>query len=455
MPSLNTGNAILSNAIAVDSSYNVGIGGAASGSFKFIVSGASAFSGNNASIAAISGYVGGVANNPIITFARGGSAVAGALGYDDPSASIYAGTTTNHNFLIKTNNSTRLTIDNAGAATFSSSVTATDQIKVSGSGAYLSIYDTQASSKNWAIRAGHDAVGDLAIRQSNSTGGDPIGAGTTRLYITSGGNVGIGTSSIVSTYGFTRTLSIENASNAELQLKGSTGTMSIGTTSGFNYFQSNVGYDFQTGGSSKMVITSGGNVLIGTTTDAGYKLDVNGTGRFSSNLRLETGSSDSLIIFKNNASSNVRSLSYNVADASFSFNSTGGSQVAIISNSGAATFSSLAGTGSRAVLADSSGTLSAPVSDISVKHNIKTIEYGLNEILKMNPVWFDFIDEYKNYGEGRQNGMIAQEVAEVIPEAVFTTPSTGKMGINYDQLHAVYIKAIQELKAEIEQLKNK
>jgi hypothetical protein len=29
------------------------------------------------------------------------------------------------------------------------------------------------------------------------------------------------------------------------------------------------------------------------------------------------------------------------------------------------------------------------------------------------------------------------------------------MGINYDQLHAVYIKAIQELKAEIELLKNK
>jgi hypothetical protein len=31
----------------------------------------------------------------------------------------------------------------------------------------------------------------------------------------------------------------------------------------------------------RMRITSGGNVLIGTTTDAGFKLDVNGTGRFS------------------------------------------------------------------------------------------------------------------------------------------------------------------------------
>jgi hypothetical protein len=122
---------------------------------------------------------------------------------------------------------------------------------------------------------------------------------------------------------------------------------------------------------------------------------------------------------------------------------------------GAVTLSNLAGTGSRAVLADANGLLSAPVSDISVKENIKPIGYGLNEIVKMNPVWFDFVDDYKNFGEGRQNGNIAQEMQKIIPEAVFTTPSTGKMGINYDQLHAVYIKAIQELKAEIELLKNK
>jgi hypothetical protein len=116
---------------------------------------------------------------------------------------------------------------------------------------------------------------------------------------------------------------------------------------------------------------------------------------------------------------------------------------------------SLTGSGSRAVLADASGNLSAPVSDISVKENIKPIGYGLNEVLKMNPVWFDFIDEYKNYGQGRQNGNIAQEMEAIIPEAVFITPSTGKMGINYDQLHAVYIKAIQELEARIKQLENK
>jgi hypothetical protein len=120
-----------------------------------------------------------------------------------------------------------------------------------------------------------------------------------------------------------------------------------------------------------------------------------------------------------------------------------------ITSGGVVQIANLAGTGSRAVLADASGNLSSPVSDISVKQNIKSIGYGLNEILKMNPVWFDFIDEYKNYGQGRQNGNIAQEMEVIIPEAVFTTPSTGKMGINYDQLHAVYIKAIQELNEKL------
>jgi hypothetical protein len=123
-----------------------------------------------------------------------------------------------------------------------------------------------------------------------------------------------------------------------------------------------------------------------------------------------------------------------------------------LTQTGNVVFQALVGTGSRAVLADANGQLSAPVSDISVKQNITTIGYGLNEILKMNPIWFDFIDEYKNYGEGRQNGNIAQEMAEIIPEAVFVTPSTNKMGINYDQLHAVYIKAIQEQQAQIKSL---
>jgi hypothetical protein len=198
---------------------------------------------------------------------------------------------------------------------------------------------------------------------------------------------------------------------------------------------------FNTNATERMRITSGGNVLIGTTTDSGEKFQITG-GRIYAN---GTGTSSG-ITFNN----------YNIhQDASTNLiYRNGGTEIFKFANSGAVTIANLAGSGSRAVLADANGLLSAPVSDISVKENIVPIGYGLNEIMKMNPVWFDFVDEYKNFGEGRQNGNIAQEIAEIIPEAVFTTKSTGKMGINYDQIHAVYIKAIQELNNRITQLEN-
>ena len=169
-----------------------------------------------------------------------------------------------------------------------------------------------------------------------------------------------------------------------------------------------------TTGINPFTITSVGNFGLGNSGSSSYKAVITGIGTTSSTyiLRLENGGTFGKMELRDDGNIN---------------------------------FAILAGTGSRAVIADASGNLSAPVSDISVKQNIKPIGYGLNEILKMNPIWFDFIDEYKNYGTNRQNGNIAQEMEAIIPEAVFVTPYNNKMGINYEQLHAVYIKAIQEL----------
>jgi len=47
---------------------------------------------------------------------------------------------------------------------------------------------------------------------------------------------------------------------------------------------------------SSPITLNGGNVLIGTTTDAGYKLDVNGTGRFSGNLEVNAGNNGQIFI---------------------------------------------------------------------------------------------------------------------------------------------------------------
>jgi hypothetical protein len=215
---------------------------------------------------------------------------------------------------------------------------------------------------------------------------------------------------------------------------------------------------------NNIILSPTGNVGIGTTSPSALFHTAKSSSGEVARFSAPNGSIPYILIGRPDSAAEGMKLTYdsNTGDTSFEavaahnmlFKNNNIERMRITSG-GVITIANLAGTGSRAVLADASGNLSAPVSDISVKQNITSIGYGLNEILKMNPVWFDFIDDYKNYGEERQNGMIAQEVAEVIPEAVFTTPSTGKMGINYDQLHAVYIKAIQELKAEIEILKNK
>ena len=214
--------------------------------------------------------------------------------------------------------------------------------------------------------------------------------------------------------------------------------------------------NFATNTTNRLSISSTGNTGIGiasaterlhlaNSTNGFVGLRLEGTGDYAGSdwimyaSSVSAPSADDFLGFFNNSATDGATTGYK-----FTLNKTG-----------VATLINLAGTGSRAVLADANGALSAPVSDISVKQNINPIGYGLNEIVKMNPVWFDFVNDYKNYGQGRQNGNIAQEMANIIPEAVFTTPSTGKMGINYDQLHAVYIKAIQELKAEIDILKNK
>jgi hypothetical protein len=51
--------------------------------------------------------------------------------------------------------------------------------------------------------------------------------------------------------------------------------------------QSNIPMNFGTNDTQRMRITAGGNLLIGTTTDVGYKLDVNGTGIFRGALALK------------------------------------------------------------------------------------------------------------------------------------------------------------------------
>ena len=105
--------------------------------FKIEESGSATFAGNvtlsdgaltvyesaatSPAISATSGWGGGV-SNPIINFGRTGSAVAGSIGYDDPSTCLYIGTTTSHQLKFRTNNVDAITISTSQNATFAGNI---------------------------------------------------------------------------------------------------------------------------------------------------------------------------------------------------------------------------------------------------------------------------------------------------------------------------------------------
>ena len=131
---------------------------------------------------------------------------------------------------------------------------------------------------------------------------------------------------------------------------------------------------------------------------------------------------------------------------------TSGVKTMTIEQNGGFKFSTLAGSGSRAVNADANGVITA-TSSILIKENVESINYGLNDVLKLKPVIFNYIDKNK-WGEGKELGFIAEDVMNVIPE------STGVMAnsdIYFDlqKLIPVLTKAIQEQQALIKALEQR
>ena len=112
---------------------------------------------------------------------------------------------------------------------------------------------------------------------------------------------------------------------------------------------------------------------------------------------------------------------------------------------------------------DTNGKIVVISSDIKFKQNIKPINYNLLDVLKLNPVSFEWTTESER-GSGPQIGFIAQEVEKIIPEVVSNIVSSDNeyKSLDYGAMVSLLTKAIQEqqtiindLKARIEILENK
>jgi hypothetical protein len=111
-------------------------------------------------------------------------------------------------------------------------------------------------------------------------------------------------------------------------------------------------------------------------------------------------------------------------------------------------------------------------SDVNLKTNIKSIENAIMLISQIDPVYYDFKDEYSNFVEGKnQIGFLAQNLEKVLPMAIsdvrlVSRNEVGKKNdnkvetleskaVNYDALIPLLTKAIQEQQAIIEELQKR
>jgi hypothetical protein len=100
-------------------------------------------------------------------------------------------------------------------------------------------------------------------------------------------------------------------------------------------------------------------------------------------------------------------------------------------------------------------------SDARLKTNVRTLDYGLKEIMKLRSARFNWKDRE---GEGDKLGLIAQELKAVLPEVVRdweyqTDEQTGerkkvpaaRLGVAYADIIPVLIKGMQEQQDQIEE----
>jgi hypothetical protein len=93
-----------------------------------------------------------------------------------------------------------------------------------------------------------------------------------------------------------------------------------------------------------------------------------------------------------------------------------------------------------------SGNVTA-YSDIRDKKNLKTIEDPVSKIEKINGY------TYEKDGIA-YTGLVAQELLEVLPEAVSGSEKSG-YGIAYGNIAGIFVEAIKELNSKIKELENK
>jgi aspartate 1-decarboxylase len=277
-------------------------------------------------------------------------------------------------------------------------------------------------------------------------------ANTERMRIDASGNVGIGTSSFLFGSAGRGVLELNGSASSLLALKRNDNNSAYIFANSAALEIVNVEATpttFFTNATERMRIASDGRVLIGTSTNFN-----------ASFVSVVAGSNRGMGISSSASTAHVLQVDNN----NTAYADSGGGMLYI---QGAGTTEtayraiSVYGAGARfAVRGDgtiySTNTSVQSISDVRFKENIKDIDTGLEEILKIQPRRFDW-KEGKGTGEKNVAGFIAQEIETVFPELVSEfkdqlDDETMYKSVGYAGLIPSLVKAIQEQQTLINNL---
>jgi len=372
------------------------------------------------------------------------------------------GTSSNHSLQLRTNNTTKATLDSSGnlglgvtpsawGGTFrtlqftgaaSIGGTTDPSLQVSQNAYYNGtnwIYSTTAAASNY-----NQAGGAHAWRTAASgTAGNAI-TFTQAMTLDASGNLGIGTTSPankldVRTSGTNDVAFIVTSSGGGSLIKFSDGNTSVNPKMGAN--ANDLVFATNTSGSAteRARIDSSGNLLVGATAVVGSE---------RLNVTANTGSYNARFI-NSNASPYGPMVNYSGAapngtsNECWRFEDTGGLRFQVRSNGGVVNYSAN----------------NVNLSDRREKTNFAPAGDYLAKICAIPVQTFNYIDQNMEDDPGLTLGVVAQDVEAVAPELVkesnWGTEEEPKMRLSIYQTDLQYalMKALQELKAEFDAYK--
>jgi hypothetical protein len=351
--------------------------------------------------------------------------------FDDAA---YFGTINSFPLVINTNGSERMRITSGGNVGIGTT-NPLDNLVVSNAGANGLHFDATFSGGASTIYSYNRSTNAYTNLRLQGLGLTFLSGASTSMTITTGGNVGIGTANATGQSSDNRVIQIYGAGSARRAqihfVNADTGEgTSDGTFIGIDfskdlYINNSEGATiFENNGSESMRITSGRNVLIGTTTDTGAKLNVMGSYmNYPVSIEAMAGGGQ-LALTRGGA----------VAEFYMGGSTGGGTQLYVRSG----------GSGGVRLDAGSTGWVSA--SDIRLKDIKNPIENAVESLSTLQTVYYSWKD---SDNKSLHIGLIAQEVEKVFPELVSESSIDGMKGVNYTELIPVIIKAIQELNKKI------